>query len=621
MPTLLGSLLLSGLSLPVVDTGYDPGFHQKLRQDEEARVEKLEPPPAVPLRPIDVLSYQLVLDINTSSNRLNASATLDIKAIERISAIELDLVGFQVSEVNVENVPALFSREGSLLEINLGFSVAEGESVEIQVEYSGVPTTAGGLGLFVRPNGEDVIFTMAEPDGAQLWFPCNDTPADKALLDLSVSIDRPWIITSNGLRTEETLDSNTTFARWISKDPLATYLMSFDAADYDVWYDTAAGVPLQFYARPAYTFTAEQQWTNTGAMVQAFGERLVPYPFEKYGTVEAPMVYSGMEHQSITLMGSKVLEKTGWDADNLVSHELAHQWFGDYLTPVDWRDIWLNEGFATYHEAVWKELEQGDYNGGGRTALINYMTDMNEWYQREGDENGSPLYDPYVLFGSTVYERGALTLHMLRYVLGGPDFFVTLRTYLDTFALGNVTTTQFIQVAEDVYGQDLSWFFDPWVFSDAAYPMEVATEWKYSDGLLTVALEQTQNGTRYTGPFPIRMELEDGQVWWRHLWLTPDQGLTWVMEVPSGVSRVEFDPEHWLLAQAYDSRVISDSCVIKPSDPVGAISDIQPGDAAPSVWYGTLCQDDDPVGCNTTASGAPYTTLLLVGLILRRRRH
>ena len=622
MSVLLGSLLLSGVALPVVDTGYDPAFHKDLRQAEQARTtpQVQEPPPAVPLRPIDIVSYHLDLDIDTDSARVDATATLTLKALERIDGVELDLVGFQVEEISVDGVTALFTRDGDLLEINLGTSLATGESTEIEIHYSGVPTTGGGLGLFIRPNGEDILYTMAEPDGAKLWFPCNDTPADKATLDLTVHLDQPWILTSNGLQTQKSTSGGKTTTRWISRDPMATYLMSFDAANYQVWFDTAGSVPLQFYARSQYAFNAELQWANTGAMVEAFGKRYVPYPFEKYGTVEAPMVYSGMEHQSLTLMGSKVLEKTGWDADNLVSHELAHQWFGDYLSPVDWRDIWLNEGFATYNEAVWKELQAGGDTEAGRNALIYYMSDMNEWFQREGDENGSPLYDPYVLFGSTVYERGALTLHMLRYVMGSAGFFATMERYLQEHGFGNVTTTDLVTAAEREYGGELTWFFDAWVFSDAVYPMEVATDWQVNNGVLTLALEQTQPGTQYTLPFPVKIELEDGQVWYRDLWLTPEQGLTWAMEVPSGVNSVEFDPEHWLLAQAYSEWLISDTCTFSPYDPLGGSAGSLPGAAPASPIYGTTCIDEGPLSCSTSSPTSSLTNLVFLGLALLRRR-
>jgi aminopeptidase N len=238
--------------------------------------------------------------------------------------------------------------------------------------------------------------------------------------------------------------------------------------------DGTVQMPLTYYAFPKDSANAYEDWKNTGEMVKFYAQTYGEYPFinEKYGMVEFGWMMGAMEHQTITAMGYTLV--TGNNRyEDIVAHELAHQWFGDAVTLKDWKNIWLNEGFATYSEALWNEHK------GGKEAYFNYMkkTDYGYFSGTVYDPQGY-IFSPTVY--ATIYQKGGWVLHMLRGVVGDSVFFSAVREYYKKFEYKNAETADLQAVFEEASGQNLDWFFDEWVYKGTGRP-KYEYSWKFED--------------------------------------------------------------------------------------------------------------------------------------------
>jgi aminopeptidase N len=315
------------------------------------------------------------------------------------------------------------------------------------------------------------VFTDCEPEGARHWFPCWDKPSDKAVVDLTAQVPLNVKLGSNGSLIDSSISGSSKTYHWASRDPLSTYLVVVSSKinynlDIVYWHklsNPADSIPIRFYYGDNENPTGIENVIVP--MMTYYSQKFGEHPFEKNGFASIlPAPWSGgMENQTLTTLMS-----AQWD-ENLVSHEFAHQWFGDIITCGTWADIWLNEGFATYCEALWYE------HTGGYSA---YKTDINSDAYAYFQEPGSdwPIYNPswaentppnYLLFDYGItYAKGACVLHMLRYVLGDSLFFASIKAYAgDTadFKFKNAVTDDFAAKVSQTAGQDMTWFFDEWV--------------------------------------------------------------------------------------------------------------------------------------------------------------
>ena len=466
----------------------------------------------------DVSHYQIEIQVDTAAKQISGVVTMTAKTrVGNFAMVELDLDSSMTVD-SVSGDASSYRRSGDFLLIELSLPVPEGNTFTVQVAYHGQPVRYGLGGPFAFDYHGDpstpIIWTLSEPYGARAWWPCKDTPGDKAdSVDMIVTVPADLTAASNGtlLSTIDNGDGTRTF-HWHEGYPITTYLVSLAITNYETWsewfrYQPGDSLEVQYYIYPEDYESARAQLTQTIDMLAYFHEIFGPYPFlrEKYGIAQFPWG-GGMEHQTITSQSSF--------GTILTVHELAHQWWGDKITNANWHEIWLNEGFASYAEALYFEhVYDEEYFHG-------YMESMMYYNHQHGVNYPYPIYVDDTtsvgrIFDWTVYDKGAWILHMLRHVVGDSAFFDILLAYSNDprFAYGNATTAGFQSVCDSVSGQDLDWFFQPWIY-EAGRP-EYRVEWCAGDmtgtPVLNLFIEQTQVPGGALFPMPIDITIETAQ--------------------------------------------------------------------------------------------------------------
>ena len=429
----------------------------------------------------NVTHYDLDLDLDVATGALTGLATIEAIALDSLASLNLDLYDLGVSAVAVDGVEASFSREGG--ELTVMADLSRGSAFEIVVGYSG---TAGQItpGSVQIPNGwlrsSDGLFTVNEPDGAATWYPVNNHPSDKATYTISVTVAVPYVAVSNGLLREKRTDGASTTFVYASDDPMASYLTVVAVGLFEEAPEAGPdGLPIRNYFSSGVPQVEREFFARQADMMKFFADSFGPYPFDSYGSVVVDADFAAaLETQTMSTFGRGVLQL----GEAVVAHELAHQWFGNSVTPASWKDIWLNEGFATYAQWLWSESIEGPgaveervreaYGAMSGLNLIALGVEPEVAVTRAAQQYPPPGNPPLDnLFNAAVYQRGALTLHALRLRVGDATFFEVLRSYAAAFRHQNASTDDFIELAEEIAGEDLDDLFTAWLFGTVIPPL------------------------------------------------------------------------------------------------------------------------------------------------------
>lgn len=402
--------------------------------------------------------YDLQLAYDPDDGEVGGRTTITATATTDLEAFSVDLLTLEVDDVTVDGAPAEVDVEGHDVGITPAAPIGAGDEFEVAIDYGGVPepVVSAGFPTGWLTTGEGGAYVIGEPDGAATWFPANDHPSDKAAFDIEVAVPTGWQVAANGELVDVVEDDETTTWTWREDDPMATYLATVAIDRFEVVEEeTADGLPLvSFYPR-AQAAELTRAFADAEEMIVAFEELFGPYPFDEYGAIVVPQSLGlALETQGRSIFGIDVA-----GLEDFRAHELAHQWFGNAVTPARWEDIWLNEGFATYGEMLWNEVADPGYDidadaEGRRSQLVGY----------DGDQILDPGVDRW--FSEAVYVRGGLTLHALRRTIGDDDFFTLLQRWVADNDGTSVTTDDFVALAEEVSGEDLADFFADWLLAD-----------------------------------------------------------------------------------------------------------------------------------------------------------
>ena len=492
---------------------------------------------------IDVLYYRLNLDIDPRTNTIAGDLTAEVRVIDStLSRIEFDLINtLTVTGVNLNDITHSYSRNSYQVLIPILDSVAVNQILTISINYNGSPGSTGfGSFAFDSHNGLDLIWTLSEPYGARTWWPCKDDPSDKAdSVDIIIKVPSNLTVASNGNLVGTMEQGNEITFYWQERYPITTYLVSLAIYPYQVWYDqyesnSGVTMPIEFYVFPDHYNSLRENYLLTKDMISFFAEVFGEYPFinEKYGHAEFGWG-GGMEHQTITSLG-------GW-SESLIAHELAHMWWGDMITCASFHHIWLNEGFATYAEALWWEDQYG-------TAALHADMDRNKYFGGGTIYVENPVTTGDIFNGDLSYRKASWVIHMLRHVVGDSTFFDIFRTYADepSMKYNAVTTDQFRSVCEAVSDLDLQTYFQQWIYG--SYFPRYALHWQQNQDSLIVTIQQVQQ----TGTFfqmPIDLEIICTDTTYTEVVNNTQVTEDFTLALPPGkmVSNVILDPDDWIL--------------------------------------------------------------------------
>jgi len=488
----------------------------------------------------DVHHYDLDLVVSPSTTTLSGivTTTAEVTGVS-ISTLDLDFsTGMTVSSVRAGGVATTFSRAGAVLTVNLDQTYITGETVVVEVTYSGNPS--GGSFGWSSHAGEDMIWTLSEPFGARDWWPCKDLNSDKAdSVTITVEVPDNLIVASNGLMLSDTDNGATRTFVWHTNYGIAPYLVSlaiYPYQTYSDWYTPLGGgdqMEVQFYVYPDHFAVVQPTYALTVPMIGVFAAAFGEYPFvnEKYGHAE--FVWGGgMEHQTLTSMG-------GWSED-LISHELGHQWWGDMVTCADFSHIWLNEGFATWSEAYWAEQTYGVATYQSYMAAASFYGPGTIIIEDPLTQN---IFD-----SNLTYNKGSWIVHMLRGVVGDTDFFAGLALYRANHLYGSATTADLQAVMESVSGRDLTAFFQQWIYGEYFPIYESSWAVGPAAGEITVTIDQVQSNTGvFEMPITLRIVTDQGTT---DVVVENDQlSQNFVIQVVGTVESVTLDPDRWILRQ------------------------------------------------------------------------
>jgi aminopeptidase N len=430
----------------------------------------------------DARNYDLEVFYDPATDQLEGEASIRARATQRLCTFNLDLVGLAVQRVEVDGQRARWSRDGQELVIEPKRALDKGR-FDVDVRYEGVPTefnipgTDIRTGFMATPEGATVA---GQPEVAAGWYPVNDHPLDKASYEFDVTVPTGYEVAANGFLRDRDRHGDETTWEWRAREPMASYLATIDIGEWDVdRYRTDDGLPVYDAVDPRIEppIRAEidaalaKQEEALDLLSDAFG----PYPFSTIGAIVPNQedLRFALENQT-----RPVYSKRFWrdaqgnprNADFVIVHEIAHQWFGDDVALARWQDIWLNEGFATYAEWLWEEHE-------GRGTPQEIFQATYDAIPADDEFWSVVIGDPTVelLFHDAVYVRGAMTLQALRNEVGDDTFFEIIREWAASKSGGNGTTPEFIALAEQISGQQLDDVFNTWLFTGSKPPPEAVS--------------------------------------------------------------------------------------------------------------------------------------------------
>ncbi|HEX7598664.1 MAG TPA: M1 family metallopeptidase, partial [Polyangia bacterium] len=478
-------------------------------------------PHYVPDRPIAVRHVCLVLEPDLAGRALKGESRLDLVARrDGVAQVDLHAVDMTIERVTVDGTPVSgVDYDGECLRIALGRSFARDERFTLAVHYSCKPRR--GL-YFVGPDQAHPdrpleCWSQGQDDDSRHYWPCVDLPVEKATTEMFCTVPAGVMVLSNGDLADQ-IDLPDGRIRWhyVLDLPHSPYLVTLVCGAFTEMKDRApeTGVEVYYYAPKGQEDDTRRSLGRTPEMIDFFSRRIgVPYPHRRYSQIFVhDFIFGGMENTSATTLTSEAMldprAAIDFDVEALVSHELAHQWWGDLLTCREWPEAWLNEGFATYFEYVWRE-----HSRGRDEADVDLLGDLDAYLSEAGTYQ-RPIVcrqyeEPIDLFDRHLYEKGGRVLHMLRHELGEDNFWRAIRLYGERHARGSVETRDLARAIEEATSRNLDWFFDQWVASPGHVELEGTWEWDAEKKAGTLRIEQKQSGDR-PRRFATRVRFEVG---------------------------------------------------------------------------------------------------------------
>ena len=513
-----------------------------------------------PEREVQVLHLSLDVTPEFKQRAIEAKTTLRFKVIAKpVQELKLDAVDLNVHSVDATEKIQRYQVAGEKLIITFAAPIPAEKEVTATIAYSAEPKQ----GLYFRTpemgykEGDTHLFTQGEAILARHWYPCLDSPNMKFTSEVTCHIPEGMTVISNGRLVSEAKDSASGLvaSHWSQEKPHANYLITLVAGYFKKLEDKADGVPLAFYTPPSEIQNALTSFRTTKEIMEFFNQEIgVPYPWPKYDQVCVnDFVAGGMENTTATTLTDSTLFTDATEnihsSDSLVAHEMAHQWFGDFVTCKDWSHIWLNEGFATYYDSLF----EGRKNGrdamlyglyGNARQITGASNDTNAIVRRTYDS-------PDNMFDFLAYPKGGWVLHMLRSQLGEDLYRRCIKTYLERHAYGSVVTDDLRAVIEELSGRYYDRFFDQWVYHAHHPELDASYSWDERSKLAKLTIRQVQklgdNVLLFDVPMTVRFKGQFGTAD-RPLHVTAKEE-DFSFPLDSAPQIVRLDPDYTILAK------------------------------------------------------------------------
>jgi aminopeptidase N len=481
-----------------------------LPQKRPARLPDWKPLPD-PKTDFDAIHYRVALDFparSLTTPEFEGKVELTFRPLSKeFHVLRLDSSGLQIQKVTLLNTfeTLRFEQHEEQVWIDLNRNYQTKDRLTVAIDYRW--SSDQGVYFLARDGRSDVevIYSQSEPEESKYWFPSNSHPNDRATFESLIRIPKPFVALSNGALLDRQDDGESTIFHWSQQIPMVSYLFVVTAGNYSIHKERWNEIPVEYYGYPEEMrnlVTSLQKTPNYLTTISSLtGFR---YPYEKYSQIVVPKyMWSGMEHTTATTLMDRTVHPPEVDAEfssePLVAHEMAHQWFGDLMTCRNWNHLWLNEGFATYFEALVAERHKG------RAELYKSLAEGADWYFSEEEQDLHPVVFPYYrnslddFFDSRAYAKGAWFLHMLRNLVGDEAFFRGLRTYVYRYQQRIVTTDQFRQTMEEISGLDLRGFFEQWLLRPGFPKFKVHWSFNLKARKVELTIEQTQDVSKPGG--------------------------------------------------------------------------------------------------------------------------
>ncbi len=520
-----------------------------------------------------VLQYRLDLNFVDGLRNNNHNFAGKERILWKVNADNTNTISLDASDLRIDSVKNngklvsfdAVATPGKLM-ITLDRTYMTGDTVVLDIAYAHTSTVNRGYYYFDQNIIDGTLarlaYTFTEPFDSPYWFPCINDPSVKAPCKINITVPAGYLAASNGLLKNQIDNGDGTITfQWEERHPIAMYLMSVTISQYATFShyyrritNPSDSIEIKYYIWRAdsagATYNAVTAFRNVLDMMRFYSTIFGEYPFDKYGMAAVyPFGAGGMEHQTMTTIHRYWLANGG--SQGGIGHEMAHQWWGDLVTCATWADIWLNEGFATYSEALWEEHFYGAQTFRNLMANIQSFT-APSWQV--------PIYNPppQFLFGNAVYNKGAWVLHMLRNVLGDSTFFNVFKIYRTRFQYTAASTDDFASAASTAAGNDMKSFFDQWVYQ-SGWPV-YSLQWNYQnllDGkyrtfitVKQIQKEKFQNNTLFRMPIEFRISTSRSDTLVKFANDSITQSYT-VVIADKPVS-VAFDPSDKILKQVND---------------------------------------------------------------------
>ncbi len=424
----------------------------------------------------DVQHYHLEITPDFEVEALDATVVILMEATQDLPELNLDFWGFEITELTIDRVPVEFRRDGIELTIIPTTPILSGELVSVSISYNGQPRErldtrfypVGSSGWNFHDKG---VFVTSQPRGASLWYPVNDHPTDKATYSFDITVPSSYVVATNGQLIDIVENDGLLTYRSETNDLTASYLVTVHIGDF-VYDEQQAenGLSIRNYFASDFGSFATNLFAETAEMIEFYEGIIGEYPFDVYGSVVSNVdLPFALETQTLSTYGIRILDDSVRTHVTL-AHEVVHQWYGNSVSPARWQDIWLNEGFASYLSLLWAEEK---YGGDILIRILdNWYEDLTapDFLVDSPQAIGNP--SPQQMFHSSVYWKGALTLHALRQQIGDDVFFELLQAYYQTYRDRSVTIEEFIALTNAFTGSDLTSFFNSWLYEQSVPDIE-----------------------------------------------------------------------------------------------------------------------------------------------------